>query len=142
MDAVLSDGTLLGARSDSKGGKPPGVQIRPDNYEKWARRAILELELASHQDEQWEKYLLSQVGLAYDKSDILGLILGRPMTSKGHWICSALQLAALEAADVIEDTFCIKPQQCPPNTLAAIGCALGGKWTMVTPSGVGIVQPR
>ena len=129
VDALLPDGTLLGARSDSVGGKPPGVQIRPPGYEKWKARTVLELPTTSQQAVDWETYLRSQIGKGYDQADILGFILGKPFASPGHWICSALQLSGLEAIHRIP-VLGVTPQQCPPNMLAVIlstaGATLGG----------------
>lgn len=118
VDAILRDGTLLGARSDSVGGKPPGVQIRPVDYAKWTRRTIIELPCTPYEADTWEAFLRSQVGCGYDKADILGLILGKPLMTAGHWICSALQLDALEVIHRIPK-IPLTPQQCPPNMLAA-----------------------
>ena|ERR1700749_1188894 len=124
VDALLPDGSLLGARSDAIGGKPPGVQIRPQNYAKWKARTVLELPTTEQQAIDWELYLRSQVGDPYDKADILGFIFGKPLASPGHWICSALQLSAVEAIGRIPKLG-VTPQQCPPNMLAVILSAAG-----------------
>jgi len=126
VDAVLSDSTLLGARSDKVGGQPPGVQIRPPNYEKWSRRCIVTLAGTQALQPQWETFLRSQVGLPYDKADIIGLIIGRPLMSQGHWICSALQTAALHLVTLFPD-MPETPQQVPPNMLLFGVLAIGGK---------------
>ena len=54
VDAVLSDGTLLGARNDVAGDQPAGVRIRPANYETWARKERLELACTFTQEATWE----------------------------------------------------------------------------------------
>jgi hypothetical protein len=128
VDAILPDGSLLGARSDVIGGKPAGVQIRPPAYEKVNRRAIMELPATTLQSEAWESFLRSQIGHGYDKSDILGFILGRPMMQAGNWICSAVQLDALEVSRRMPMLPALTPQQCPPNMLAAILQALGASY--------------
>lgn len=126
VDALLPDGTLLGARSDAVGGKPPGVQVRPADYAraKWTRRTIIELPCSAYEAATWEAFLRSQINCGYDKADILGLILGKPLMTSGHWICSALQLDALEVIGRIPK-IPLTPQQCPPNMLAAMLQALG-----------------
>jgi hypothetical protein len=124
VDAILPDGSLLGARSDSVGGQPPGVRIRPPNYEKWKRRAVVTLQSTDQQAQAWRDFLKSQIGLGYDKADIIGFIIGRPMSTPGHWICSALQMDALEVVKVFPN-LPLTPQQCPPNMLMAMLLARG-----------------
>lgn len=132
VDALLPDGSLLGARSDEIGGQPAGVRLRPPNYAKWKARTILELPATVLQAQQWEAYLRTQVGCPYDRADILGFVLGKPIMSEGHWICSALQLNSLEVIGRIPHLG-VTPQQCPPNMLAVIlstaGAVLGGGTT-------------
>lgn len=125
VDAVLADGTLLGARSDAVGGQAPGVRIRPPDYEKWARRAVVTIPSTDAQAANWEGYLRTQVGDPYDKADILGLILGIPLMSAGHWICSALQFSALRVIGKAPPVPQI-PQQIPPNMLYFGALLIGG----------------
>jgi hypothetical protein len=131
VDLLLPDGTCLGARSDAVGGKPPGVQIRPHAYEAWKRRTVLSLPCTAEQAAAGETFARDQVGMGYDKDDILGLILGIPLMQAGHWICSALQLAVAEAAPVIPPMH-VTPQQCPPNMFFSIINAVGGQILEVT----------
>lgn len=128
VDAILPDGSCLGARSDVIGGVKAGVQIRPPAYEKWVRRAVLKLPCTAGEAAEWETYLRSQVGDPYDKADILGLIIGRPISSAGHWICSALQTDALERVGKLPK-LPLTPQQVSPNTLLAMLCAIGAQCT-------------
>ena len=125
VDAILPDGTCLGARSDAVGGKPPGVQIRPAGYEKWVRRSVIDLPCPDPQQKIWEDFLRSQINEPYDKADIWGFVLGRELQTKGEWICSALQLAGLETSGVLHKLH-VTPQQCPPNMLFSILDTLGG----------------
>jgi len=129
VDAVLPDGTLLGARDDSPGGTKPGVQIRPANYETWARRDVLELETTPTQAFSWEVYLRAQVGKPYDQAAILGFILGKADHDSGHWICSALQTAALEKVGILPAGFSdsIATSQVAPNALHLLALGLGAK---------------
>lgn len=126
VDAILADGSLLGARSDSVGGQPPGVRIRPPAYEKWVRRCVVWMPASAQQASNWEKFLREQVGMGYDKSDILGLIIGKPLMSQGHWICSALQHEALHKIAIFPD-MPQTPQQVPPNMLLFGVLTAGGK---------------
>jgi len=126
VDAVLSDGSLLGARSDTIKDIAPGVRIRPPNYEPWTRAMVLTLKATPREDAAWESYLHSQIGHGYDKADIWGFILGKPLESPGHWICSALQLNALQVIGRLHK-LCITPQQCPPNMFSVILSTLGAK---------------
>jgi len=128
VDALMPDGSCLGARSDVINGIPAGVQIRPPGYEKWKRRCLVRMPCTAGEAAEWEVYLRSQVGDPYDKSDILGLIIGKPMSSAGHWICSALQTNALERIGRLPH-LCITPQQVSPNTLLAVLSALGATCT-------------
>lgn len=116
----------LGARSDRVGGAPPGVQIRPPTYTPWKRRAVLRLPCTAGQASAAYAFGRLQIGMGYDKGDILGFIFGMSLMQPGHWICSALQLALAEAAGVIPHLH-VTPQQCPPNMLFSILNAVGAE---------------
>jgi len=77
---------------------------------------VVSLPATPKQASDWEAYLRSQIGAGYDKADILGLILGIPLMSAGHWICSALQFHALQVIGEAPAMTLI-PQQIPPNML-------------------------
>lgn len=124
VDAVMGDGWLLGARFDKVGGKPAGVQVRPPLYENWKYRRTLDMPCTALQQLKWTDYLHSQIGCQYDSADIWGFVIGREMKETGHWICSALQLSALQIAGILPHTE-ITPQQCPPNMLKAMLEAAG-----------------
>lgn len=133
VDAILPDGSCLGARSDVITPKgqvaiPAGVEIRPPAYEKWKRRTVVTLSVTDIEAKAWEDCLKGERGKPYDSSDILGLIIGRPLSSDGHWICSALQTYALEQIGRLPKLSVI-PQQVSPNTLLTVLSALGA--TMV-----------
>lgn len=98
VDCVLSDGSLLGARSDSVGGKPSGVQVRPPDYETWAARDIVELNATPQQFTAWLNLLYSQIGQPYATWDLIAQFLtgdggGNP---EGDWWCSKLAAWAAE----------------------------------------------
>jgi uncharacterized protein YycO len=127
VDAVLSDGSLLGARSDVVGDQPAGVQIRPSNYEKWKRTQMIALQTTEKQASDWEAWLRSQVGMPYDKADIIGLIIGSPIMTAGHWICSALQFQAEKNVGIFPADMPLIDQQASPNTLLACNYAVGAR---------------
>ena len=126
VDGILSDGRLAGARSDKVGGQPPGFQIRPPAYEKWAARTVVSIPSTDQEQSIWQGFLLTQVGEPYDKSDIVGLIIGRPIASAGHWICSAAQCAALNFVQKMPIPP-IPTQQITPNSLLLMCAAIGAK---------------
>lgn len=106
VEAVLPDGSLLGAHED-------GVKIRPAGYDKATmtrelfveldgsgpgsvRRILRALTIASAQEEAFYAFLVGQVGKPYDNTAIAGLVLGRDWREDDSWICSELMAAALE----------------------------------------------
>jgi hypothetical protein len=117
VDFLPPSGGCLGARSDVINGIPAGVQIRPSNYAIWKRRRVVTLQCTDTEAVAAEAFLRSQINDKYDKRDILGLLVGRPISSgKGYWICSAVQLAMMLSIGRIPK-LSIVPQQCPPNML-------------------------
>ena len=97
VDHVLADGTLLGARSDSVGGMPPGVQIRPANYEVWTKTQSIRLNATAAQETTWLNFLTAQIGKPYDFEAIAAFALERDWRAQDSWFCSELAAAALEA---------------------------------------------
>jgi hypothetical protein len=125
VDFLLPSGECLGARSDVINGIPAGVQIRPAGYAKWKARRVVTLQCTEEESAAGEAFLRNQIGDKYDKRDILGLLIGRPISSgKGYWICSAVELAMLEFINRMPK-FSVTPQQCPPNMLLVILEAIG-----------------
>lgn len=126
VDAVLVNDFCLGARSDTTGGMPPGVRLRPPNYEKWAKRKVATLEVPFAQYSAWEDFLTAQLGMPYDKANIFGLITGSELVETGHWICSALQTAAMEKIGRLPE-LPLPPSQITPNSLLLMLAAIGFK---------------
>ena len=124
VDAVLASGELLGARADAIGGQPAGVHIRPPNYEKWKRRAIVEI---PYEGAAWELWLRKQVGLEYDKGAILSFITGIQDHQAGHWICSACQYGALESVSLLHPCPLPSSQVTPDTLFMLVTAGLGGK---------------
>ena len=130
-DALMRDGTRLGARSDAvklQSGEiiPPGVRVRPENYEKWKARCDIILKVGKERADQAEDWLRSQIGQGYDRADILGLIFGIPLMTQGHWICSALITARDHLIKIFPD-MPQTPQQVPPNMVLFGELAVGGR---------------
>lgn len=98
VDAILPDGTLLGARADRIGGMPPGVQIRPAGYETWKQVWLLTLACTDSQEFRFLEFLKAQVGKPYDEQAILAFPLERNWRTRDAWFCSELIAAALEAS--------------------------------------------
>jgi hypothetical protein len=101
VDTLLDDGRLLGARSNSIKGIPPGVQIRPAGYAKFSRRVVFEIPCNELQEASYHAFEYSQLGKPYDKDAIWGFVTNRNWHDEGWWICSELKMAALESADLI-----------------------------------------
>jgi hypothetical protein len=124
VDAVLPDGTLLGARSDGCGGQQPGVRIRPPAYETWKRRVVMSYPVPPAAEAKLYKFLKEQLGKPYDKTAIWGFAAGRDWRDPKDWFCSELQAAAMEAAGIIP-TLYTPTSKITPATLATLFSAIG-----------------
>jgi hypothetical protein len=132
VDAVMPDGSLLGARSDrvkAKGAEyEPGVQIRLPGYASWIKKEVYQLEVSPFVAKAWEARGRSLIGSQYDKGAIWGFITGHQDHDKGHWICSALQVDMLQTAGIFQ-RIDIPSWQVTPNSLLLALTALGAKRT-------------
>lgn len=126
VDAILPDGSLLGARSDRVGGRPAGVQIRPSGYLPFDRKVIFKLPATPRQENLWKSFLLGQLGKPYDKKAIWAFAFGRDWREQDSWICSELQMAALEACGVSPSLY-LTANKITPVAAALVASALGGK---------------
>lgn len=97
VDAVMPDGSLLGARSDVCLGVPSGVQIRPPHYADFARVLPVSLAASDLQSHGFNNFLQGQIGKPYDMEAILGFAVGRDWRNPNAWFCSELIAAALES---------------------------------------------
>ncbi len=89
VDAVLPDGTLLGARSDG------GVQIRQPGYAQFTKTQICKIR--SPLADQFYKTLETQIGKPYDWRAIFAFGFGdHDWRETGSWFCSELQIWAME----------------------------------------------
>lgn len=97
VDAVMGDGSLLGARSDVCAGVPAGVQIRPPNYAAFDRVLPVVLLTDDAVSKAFYDFIVAQRGKPYDMEAIVAFAAGRDWRAPDSWFCSELQGAALEA---------------------------------------------
>lgn len=121
VDAILPDGTLLGARSDSVGGQPPGVWIRPSDYAKFVTTVVMEIPCGAWQEKKYYDFLYAQQKKGYDKWAILAFAANRDWREPDSWICSELQAAAGEHAEIWPKLF-LTANKITPVALA-LGCS-------------------
>lgn len=123
VDFVLPDGTLLGARSDKIGGKPPGVQIRPPNYDTWLRRTVVAKEVSAVTLDRCMGLAYSQIGKPYDKTAIWGFAAGRDWRADDSWFCSELVTWIFETAEVFPSLIIPANKIFPGESLAICNAA-------------------
>jgi uncharacterized protein YycO len=125
VDAVLDNGTLLGARSDRVGGKPAGVQIRPPDYINFSLRVVMAIPVSDAQSTAFYTFLHSQVGKPYDSEAIWAFFFNRNWRETDSWICSELQAAGLEHAAITPRLY-LAANKITPVSLALAASAVGG----------------
>jgi hypothetical protein len=124
VDLVTSDGWLYGARSDAVGGKPPGVQLRPPDYEQFAIRVRMSFSTTPAQEKVFWDFAYAQQGKGYDEEAILGFVLNRNWRDPAKWFCSELGAACLEICGKCLPLY--SPiNKIEPVTLAIVCSALG-----------------
>jgi uncharacterized protein YycO len=126
VDAVMSNGKLLGARSDKVGGAPPGVQIRYPDYAPWNSVIRLTFSPSDTDEKIFWAFLLKQLGKPYDSTAIWGFVTGRNWREEDSWFCSELQARALEISGICPP-LCTPTDKITPVALAMIASALGAK---------------
>lgn len=119
VDAVMPDGSLLGARSDGVGGKPPGVQIRPANYENFARVIRVVLPCPDEMAARFYEFIKDQIGKPYDEEAIIAFVAGRDWRDPSAFFCSELQGLGLERCG-----YFATPLATPSNKLTPAGLLL------------------
>ena len=112
VDAVLPDGTRLGARNDEvktpSGTYAAGVQIRPADYGVWIRRRDVSIPVSDFTFRRWLRSAKDRIGAHYDQGAIVDFVIGsKRLHEPGHWICSALQ------ADLLACVGLLKPVPIP-----------------------------
>jgi len=95
VDAVLPDGSLLGARSDVIDGIPAGVQIRPADYVAKEKVTRISLPATHEQTREFYQFMHDEIGRPYNKIGILAFVVNANWTSIGAWFCSQLVTAKL-----------------------------------------------
>jgi hypothetical protein len=128
VDISLDDYSLLGARSDSVGGKPPGVQIRPANYDVdvWTHQVLISVPCTVEGKAAALAFVNAQVGKGYDKLAIAGFVVGRNWRDESEWFCSELGARYGEVAGAFAEMFA-PDNKIAPNALALVCSAVPGR---------------
>jgi uncharacterized protein YycO len=92
VEFVLDDGTTLGAHADR------GVAIRPANYDVFTKLAVFAVPMTEEQKAAIMSFAKAQLGKAYDKDAIAGIVFHRDWRNPNEWFCSELVAAAFEQA--------------------------------------------
>jgi len=129
---ILPGGFELGARFDKAGGKPPGVQIRPEAYAKFESETYLTQEVTEEQGSLCTSFLFQQLGKPYDWRAIVGFAVNRNWRDDDSWICSELQAAAIEHAGICHPLY-LAANKITPVGVALILSALGANITQEHP---------
>lgn len=121
VDAVLPGykGDLLGARSETIGSVPPGVQIRPANYAAWNKVVRVVLPAPEAMVTEFYNSLMPELGKPYDEEAILAFIAGRNWRDPCAWFCSEVIGFKLEACKYFP-----WPLATPANKLTPAGLML------------------
>lgn len=90
VDAIMPDGSLLGARIEN------GVAIRKPGYVKFARTELIRLPAGEGIASVFYGFLRQQLGKPYDVKAIIAFALPRDWRDPRAWFCSELIAAALE----------------------------------------------
>jgi hypothetical protein len=123
VDAVLPDGTLLGARNDDIDGVPAGVQIRPASYVADEHVRRISLPASDAQATAFYDFMHAQIGKPYNKIGIVAFAVNASWSSVGAWFCSQVVTAALQAAAWLRD-LSEPPNKIDPDDLFLILSAL------------------
>lgn len=126
VDAIGPRGELWGARSDWVGDIPPGVQIRPPDYHDFVHKVIFEIACSPDQRKAFWKFLNNQMGKPYDRMAIWSFVRDRDWRAPDSWICSEIQMAALEYATILPQLY-IPVSRITPRDVALVVSAIGGK---------------
>jgi hypothetical protein len=121
VDAILSGGSLLGARDEENMGVPAGVRIRPAGYAKFAITKVVILPTTPECAAAFYAFLQSQLGKPYDETAILAFVIDRDWRNPDSWFCSEIIAAALEHAKYF--SFCLAAPNnkiTPPDLLLAL----------------------
>nr|WP_294525704.1 hypothetical protein [uncultured Rhodopila sp.] len=125
VDLILPEG-LWGARSDRIGGKPPGVQCRPEGYgnKEWIYRYRMTKMVPDEQADKLYSIARSQEKKPYDKLAILSFIIQRNWRDDDSWICSEYGIWVGEQSGIWPPLIAT-PNKVVPNGLALVCSATG-----------------
>jgi hypothetical protein len=98
VDAVMPEGSLLGARAEHINGIPSGVQIRPSDYLPFSVKKIVSLEVPQDVADKFYALATSQIGKPYDFEALAGVFIGRNWRDEGSWDCSEVMAWCLESS--------------------------------------------
>lgn len=141
VDALRDDGSRWGARSDSVGGKPPGIQLRPAGYAEFSREEIFTIPATPLEEVSFWAWWESQEGKPYDKLEILGFLFDKDWMHPGWYICSAAGYASLASIDLLPYSPYLPPNKIDPGMLSmVVSCVPGVTW--VSPLPVSPAQPQ
>lgn len=94
--SVLSSNRYLDARNDAIAGVPAGVHIREIATETWIKKRRASLSVTDEEYATWEANLRAKITDGYGQGDILDFIDSNEKHAKGHYICSALAINAVQ----------------------------------------------
>lgn len=121
VDAVMPySGLLFGARTDHNS----GCHYRIPGYAKFVERVVFSIPATAEQETLFLNFLVQQEGKPYDHVAILGFIFGRDWKQPDSWICSELQVAALEYAGIWKPY--VAANKISPDALALAVSAIPG----------------
>lgn len=123
VDAVLSDGTLLGARNDDIDDVPAGVQIRAASYVENESVRRITLPATDEQEAAFYAFMRAQIGKPYNRIGIYAFAVNASWSSVGAWFCSQVVTAALQASKWMRD-LSEPPNKIDPDDLLLIISAL------------------
>lgn len=126
VDAVRDDGWLVGARFDTHGKIPPGVQARPPDYETWKLRVVFEIPATAEQTAAFWGFINAQMGKPYDWLAIISFAIRRNWRTEDAWFCSELIAAALEYAGIVEKLYA-PACKIDPVSLSTVVSSVGGR---------------
>lgn len=124
VDIVEATGRLYGSRSDICAGVPAGVQSRPPDYEKFARRVRMSFSTTPEEERTFWGFAYAQRGKPYDTTAILAFAVNRDWREPDSYFCSELAAAALETAAICPPLYS-PVNKIEPVTLAIVCSALG-----------------
>jgi hypothetical protein len=112
-DAVMPDGTLLGAHYDG------GVQARAADYdrEKFTRELIVSTPASPEITDAFHSFLRAQLGKPYDIEAIAAFVANRDWRQPDSWFCSESQAAALPACTWFPSTLATEFNHITPRDL-------------------------